>query len=338
MRFQSQMAFGLCLASLSVFSLAASAQLGKPKAAAKKSKLASIRVRLSGEVQGNTFTLGEVAEIQSREARLKAKLLGLNLGTSPLPGCTRLLNRGDIIVKLRGAGIDETTLEIEAPLQFQVARARNEVSSERVIAEAAAVARAKTRDYPEASLIPDPLPSLFILPSGKISLETGTLRGTVENGTLNVPVLLKADGKTVQTVDVTLRVKRKMRVLIANRTLEPNDILGADDVSLAVVELPNGFVRPMTATREAVGKKVKRRVLADAPISGANVESPPLIAANDRVTLEYAVGLVSVTVTGVARQAGLAGDLIRIYLPDTKKEVEAFVVSRGTVRLPESAE
>lgn len=329
--------------SLLVLCTRVDAQVVKPKPVSAKAKhetkpLAVVTVKTQSEVVGSAFTLAEVADIRGKDAAFVAQLRAVSLGTAPLPGYSRILNRGDIIVKLRGSHLDENKVELVSPSQFRVSRARNEVSSARVLAAAIEATKPLIADAPEVSLIPDLLPSVYILPPGTVTLETGLPRGKVENGTLTVPVLLKTDGKISQTIEVVLRVKRKMRVVISTRTLEPGDILSADDVSLAVIELPNGFVRPMTSTREAKGKRVKRRILADAPISGISVETPPLIAVNDRVILEYAVGVVGVSVTGIARQAGSAGTLIRIYLPETRKELEVYIVDRNTVRLPGNAE
>src|SRR5438309_109855 len=72
---------------------ASGAQTSAPKTSEKP---ASVTVRPNCEVTGPTFTLGEIAEIRSEDAALAAQLAGIEIGASPLPGLSRLINPGDI--------------------------------------------------------------------------------------------------------------------------------------------------------------------------------------------------------------------------------------------------
>jgi flagella basal body P-ring formation protein FlgA len=74
------------------------------------------------------------------------------------------------------------------------------------------------------------------------------------------------------------------------------------------------------------------------PIPANALETPPAIAANDRITIEYAFGSVRITAPGLARQSGAIGDTIRIFAPDTKRELDAVIISNRLVRITEDSD
>ena len=51
----------------------------------------------------------------------------------------------------------------------------------------------------------------------------------------------------------------------------------------------------MTSAKLAIGKRVKRRILTDGPISANDLETPPAISINAEITIEYVSGPVQIT-------------------------------------------
>jgi hypothetical protein len=71
-----------------------------------------IALKSSATVSGDMFVLSEIATIKA-PADLIAKLSPAVMGRSPLEGATRTIGRGDVILKLRQAGIDVSGLNID---------------------------------------------------------------------------------------------------------------------------------------------------------------------------------------------------------------------------------
>jgi flagellar basal body P-ring formation protein FlgA len=299
---------------------------------------ATVTVRAVVEVTGGRFTLGEIADIQSADTELAAQLTKLEIGTSPLPGMSRNLMPGDITVKLRGARLDNPRVTIIAPPAIRVSRTRNDVPPAEITQAAMPIAQKAVEHLTDATLEPQPLAQPVTLPTGRVVLIAGAHRGEPENGTIYVPVSLNVDGKLAQTVEIAFRVRRKMRVVVANRTIDVNETIKEEDVSLVSIELPSGFTRPVKELKEVVGKRAKRRLAGNAPVSAAHLETPPDLTANTRVTIEYVIGPVRISAPGITRQAGAIGDLIRVFATDTKKEMEAVVVDSHTVRISDTDE
>ena len=299
-------------------------------------KPCSVLVRATSEVSGKTFTLGEIAEITGGDKALRAKLALVEVGTSPLPGLSRIVLSGDVLVHLRAAHLDGAGVELVAPPTSRVSRIGHDVAGDEITRTAIEAGKAAIKDEPGATLEPLAGADKITVPTGKVRVIAGAFTGNIQSGTIYVPVSVFADGKLTTTVEIALRIRRKAQVLVARRTLEPHEIVTAADVMIAPAELPSGFLRPMTDLKEAIGKRTTRRIPADAPIGETMLETPPALAVGSPVTLEWGVGGIHIRAAGIAQQAGAIGDVIRVYASDTHKTLEAIIVDSHTVRIADT--
>lgn len=294
---------------------------------------ATIVARSNVEVENATFTLGDIATIESGDKALAAQLAQMPIGASPLPGLFRLLTPGDITVRLRGGHFDEKKIAIVAPATMRIARASHVIAGAEIAQAAVAAAQFAIKDLPNTLLEPTLAPPSLAVTTGQARLLAGAVRGGVEQGTLTVPISVLVDGREVRVVDVPLRVHQKRMALLARRDVPPHDILAESDVMLVALELPPGFNDPITTVKAAVGKRATRLLRTGMPIALSALETPPVLSVNDRVTIEYLYGPIRITAPGLARQTGVLGDTVRIYALDTRKELEAVIVDSHTVRL-----
>lgn len=293
-----------------------------------------ITVRIASEVSGDFFKLGEIAEIAGRDAAYKKLLADVEIGRAPLPGYARSITPGDIVIKLRAAKLESDRIELVAPPSISVTRSKNDVATGKLAQIALNAAREAFGETQGTSFEAIPPMNSPILPAGAVRYLAGALRGNPEAGNITVPISILVDDKPQQTLDVVVKVRRKLKVVVVTRIVESRDILTADDVMLAQIELPSGFTQPLNALKDAIGKRVKRRLFPESPLSAALLETPPAINAQEKVTLDFSIGQLELTVLVTARQSGAVGDTIRVYCEDTKKEIEAIIVDSKTVRLP----
>lgn len=293
-----------------------------------------ITVKNTSEVPGDFFKLGEIAELAGRDENYKQKLSAVEIGRAPLPGNFRNLYPGDIVVHLRAAGLDSDRIELIAPPLMRITRAKSDVAQEKLLQIALSTVQEAFGETPGTTFEPQPLRGSVTVSVGKVRYVAGAYRGSVENGTLTIPISILVDDKPQQVVDVTVKVKRKMRLVVATRTLEPRDTIAADDVMLVQMELPPGFSQPINDLKGAIGKRAGRRILAEMPIAQGWLETPHAVNAREKVRLEQSFGALQVSTVVVARQSGAIGDTIRVYCEDTKKEFEVVIVNSKTVHLP----
>ena len=306
--------------------------------AVKKPALAVITVtpRSSSEVAGGVFTLGEIADFSGKDTALIQKLRAVEVGTSPLPGLSRSLSPGDIVVKLRACHLETAQVALTAPPAMEIRRAHVSLASAALIKAALEAAKPLLSELPDATLEAENPPQNLNLPTGKMVLVPGACKGRAENGLIFAPIAIQVDGKLFQTVEIALRAHRMARVVIANRQLEPGDILMADDVSLAKMDVILSGKRGLTTTKAAVGKRVKRRILNDAPLAASDLETPPAVLANAEITIQFTFGAIQVTALARTLQSGAIGDTIRVQTADTHTTLEAVIINSHTARMVET--
>lgn len=293
----------------------------------------TILARAESIVQGPTFTVGEVADLSGEDKELIRQLASVEIGASPLPGLSRPLFEGDILVYIRGRRLSEKRFRIVAPPAIRITRAGQDVPTRLLTEAALRSAESAIRSIPGARIEPGgPIPDI-VAPTGTLGVVPGAVQGRPETGALSVPVKVGVDGAGVRTVEVPIRVIPPVPVVVAKRTVEARTLLAEDD--LEIVKLPADSVpRDRLATlMEAVGKRALRRIAPHEPLAAAQLELPPLFAANERITIEFVSGPLRLTAPGITRQPGRAGETVRVYAPDTRRELEATVIDAHTVRL-----
>ena len=298
----------------------------------------TITLHALSDVAGATIKLGDIADIVCADKAFLAQISAVQIGVSPLPGLSRSIMPGDVTVHLRANHLDSRQIELIAPPAIRVTRKGTDVGGDEITAAALAAVLPAIKDQPDVTLEPIQTQQRLTVATGKVKIIAGAYRGDLASGTIYVPVSLYVDGKVNLTTDVTLHVRRKAKVVIARRQIEPREVLTADDVQLIAINLPDGFSLPILDVSLAVGKRATRRILAEAPISSGALETPPAVTGNDKVTIEYVFGSIHISAPGLARQSGAIGDVIRVYATDTRKELEATIVDTRTVRIADSDE
>jgi hypothetical protein len=86
--------------------------------------LPKVVVHALASVSGDNITLGDIADISPspQSCKASARIAATIVGRAPLPGQTRPLTRGDICLKLRQAGIDPATVDLEGATDLVISQ------------------------------------------------------------------------------------------------------------------------------------------------------------------------------------------------------------------------
>jgi flagella basal body P-ring formation protein FlgA len=293
-----------------------------------------ITVKGSAEVNTEFFRLGDIAELAGRDEDYKRQLAEVEVGRAPLPGYTRTLTTGDIVVKLRAARLESDRIELICPPQIRISRAKADIALDRLQQTALTAVQEAYGANSEVAFEVVPFKGTAVLPAGKVRYVAGNPRGTLQAGQVFLPVSIFVDDKPQQTIEMTVKVKRKVRVVVALRNIEAREILTDQDVGVTLTELSSDTLQPVSNLLGAVGKRLTRKMTAGQVLSQVWIENPPVIVARDTVQLDQAIGAIHISTVVIARQSGGVGDTIRVYCEVTRKEIEVVVVDAKTVRLP----
>jgi flagella basal body P-ring formation protein FlgA len=309
----------------------------KPKSAGEKAHVITITPHANSTVTGKCFTIGDVAEIAGANPEMRRQLAAVEVGVSPLPGQDRLFHPGDIIVHLRVAHLDSSSIKVIGPPTMRVSRTGKDLKVSELAKTAISAAQDAIKGMPDAVLVPVSDMGRVTIPTEPVQFLAGAWRGDPQAGSVDVPVSIVGDGRVLETVDVKLRVSRKSAAFVTTRLVEPGETITADAVTLAPTDLPTG-ASPIADIHAIVGKRATRRMPANTVVQTGAVETPATMTANERITIEYIYGAIHITAPGIARQAGATGDTIRVFASDTQKDLDGIIVNEHTVRIVEAGD
>jgi flagella basal body P-ring formation protein FlgA len=182
-------------------------------------------------------------------------------------------------------------------------------------------------------LDPKPLAFKVNVAPGARKIVAGEPKINQSSSTATVPVSIFIADKVVRCLEVSFRMMRKTKVVVATKALETGAVLTEADLKLEDLPADPNLRDPVVDPTTLVGKKLLRQAIAGKPVTSSMVKTQEAITARDTVNVESVVGGVKVSVRGVARTSGAVGETIRVLLTDGRKEVSGVIVDGSTVRL-----
>lgn len=131
-------------------------------------------------------------------------------------------------------------------------------------------------------------------------------------------------------VGLRVRVQVFAPALLARRAVAPGQVLEADDLQVAEIDLTANPRAPLRDAALAVGRVVRVGLAAGQPVAAENLRLPLVVRRGAPVEVTATVGQVSATSAGTAEQDGAVGDLIRVKMPGGRM-VQATVTGEGRV-------
>lgn len=157
--------------------------------------------------------------------------------------------------------------------------------------------------------------------------DDGALRGRVP-----LAVTLERDGRVLARGAAEVIVEVLSERLVAARTLERGEIVAAEDLERRPLETGERAGAPLDPAA-LVGKRTRRRVPQGAAWRADWVERAPLVTRGQPVRLRYESAGLRIDASGVARDEGRAGDLVRVQNPASRRELRGRVAADGSVHV-----
>jgi flagella basal body P-ring formation protein FlgA len=157
---------------------------------------------------------------------------------------------------------------------------------------------------------------------------------TVECGLGRQTYYVRVDraGRT-RVVPVAIDVRREVFAWVAKRELPKGAALAQDDLERKWVDATHLFDSPLTDAAGFAGRSPRRPLRAGEPLTEALLVPTPLVRRGERVKVIFARASFEITLDGVAREDGCAGQRIRIVNNGSGKTIVATVEGPGRVRL-----
>lgn len=181
----------------------ASLAVDKPSTVQKSTGQSTARPTITfaekAEVDGDTFTISQVADVSGNNEATK-KIGQIVLGDTPTFGIDRIIDRTRLYMKLRSAGIDPDTVSLIGPEKIRVSRKGQTVTQDQFVD--AAVRGAKLKGYSVGLESMTPGPNLSV-PVGELQLVCESISGS--EAELTALVGIYVDGKRFNSRSVRLK-------------------------------------------------------------------------------------------------------------------------------------
>lgn len=148
-----------------------------------------------------------------------------------------------------------------------------------------------------------------------------------------VTVGVRCTGASPWSLYVPAQVRLLDQVVVVKQDLTRGTLLGAEDVELQqrdLASLTRGYLLKLD---EAVGRTLDRPVRRGQVLAPAQLETPNQIKRGEKVSIIASIGGIEARMQGKALARGNPGERIKVLNLSSGKELEARVISAGTVRV-----
>jgi len=294
---------------------------------------ATIYLKSFARVRGEYIKLGEIANIEGEE-ELTKKLEQIEVTSSPLPGRSRTLNRGYIMVRLYQNNISRNEISFKGAKEVKVTSSFNLIEKERLlkIAKELVIPFFKGKEV-KIEIDKQRFSSSLKVPPGKLRLEGGTPSFTYLHNFCIIPVRVYINDKLYQTISLPLKIKVFEEVLVTQKRLLAGHILTQEDLRKEKRQISNSLEDVATNLKEALGKRVIRAIPAHTPLLKKILRPPLLVRQGDLVRL-IGKGLgIEVITQGRALEEGGKGEIIEVVNVNSLKKLKAKIVDAGVVEI-----
>ena len=295
-----------------------------------------LRLRHPETLPEGFITIGDVADIEGKEKDLVERIRAIDLLASPKAGAKEFIFARRIDAALRSIGLGNGDFEIIGPDRIALAVPSQTVSMEEL--EAAinvALNDRAMKDRPgevEAYLR---RPPRIELPEGELEIRVADL-DRPGSGFRNIQLDFCVDGEKVETQSLPVRVSHEIYGLVASRDLRQGETITEADLTEGLIPLRDRSEddQPIEDAAKLVGSKVKRNVVAESPITLADVEWEPLLRQGSAVTLVHQVGSVSLTAPGILMDPVYQiGEKVRVRKLNSRDDLSGRAMPGGKVRI-----
>lgn len=171
------------------------------------------------------------------------------------------------------------------------------------------------------------------LPSGTVSWEVVSPAQWGGWGNGSLALILRVNDRVEKNISVRVEVEALADMVVATRPLEAGEVIGPADVALQKRDLSTVNGKPCRNIADAVGKKIRMGLRANAPIGLNQLEKIPVVKSGDRVTIVAESDSMRVTATGRARSAGAVGDQITVQNQESQKIITGTIIDASTVQV-----
>ncbi len=290
-----------------------------------------IKLQPSAEITGSDILLRDVAVVLAPQS-ISEKLLSLKIEKAPDPGMKQLLSRAKISAAL--SSLNDIRIEkiLNGPEFIQIHRACQTLQEEYI--------RQVLHSYIDQQLKNSEFKIGAIKFHGKNRFPAGNLTAAVTRHTSdkllgNVKFILsiQVDNEPDDPVSVSAWINRYEEVVFTKHELSRGTLVAEQDLCMRKLNISKTPENVCMHVDDAIGKRIKQNMRAEAFLRSTMLETPPMIYKGDRVKIIAGNGLLLVSAKGLAQTDGHMNQLIKVQNINSKRNIIGRVVDQSTVEV-----
>lgn len=294
----------------------------------------TIRLIEKVELNAARIVLGDIARIDGADRQYIQRLQQVDIGKSPLPSRSRLIEPDYIRLRLKQNGFNLENLELQSASGVEITRSYIEIDRQKIEKIVSHYLRNTVlKDNDTAQIKQLRVPQRIILPKGHITYQVVAPRNTNYLGKFPLAVHFNVDGQFQKKIWTAATIEMFVEVVVTAKTLRKHMTITEEDIELQQMDLAHLPSDVITDPQAVLGKRARSTISAKTVLRNDLIELPPLVKRGDIVVIVAESEGLRITALGKAKRKGRLGERIPVENFDSKKILNAQVLDSRTVRI-----
>ena len=296
-----------------------------------------IQVRLKGTVpvKPGKVLLKDIALFEGEDAGLINKIGRIPIMDAPDFGTVKTLSRHQIEEIIRRSRDDTPEIRTSGAPIVQVLLKSRQITADEIVPVLRTYVTEKS-PWSEQEIEIYALGKLekIEVPTGSFDLRISDKSPVFGREKLLVSFDVARKDNSLTSFWLTVGIRVKARVLIAEKSIPHGKKIDTDDVIVALTEIKDLDAACMRDPSEAIGQIAKRRFSPGDPLTREALMKPFLVKSGDTVHLRLERNGLVLTSLARAEQDGRLGQVIRVRNLEFSSVLKARVTGRAQVEMP----
>jgi flagella basal body P-ring formation protein FlgA len=285
-------------------------------------------------VDRDSVRLADIATFSGTSESQVKRVGATVVARSPQPGGTRFVGIDYIRIRLRQAGVDTSSMIFKGPTDVRITRQAAALPTQRIKQAVEMAIRSRMPWKNEDVTISEvTLDETIQLPTGRLTYRIVPSRNEDYLGRTILALHLFVDGEPVRKVWVNATVSVMADVVTVIRPLGKHATIELADLSVERRSLEDLSVDAVRRVDDALGNRTTRMIYPQTVLQSSMFASPPLVRRGDIVKIVASSGSMIITATGMVKQQGCKGEMVRVVNTDSNRIVTARVTGPGAVEV-----
>ena len=295
---------------------------------------ACLTLKALAVVDGDAVRLSDIAAVTGGAQDQLNALSATVVARSPQPGQTRFVGADYIRIRLKQAGFDTAAMMFKGSQDVRISRRSMDLPSERIQHAVETAIRSRMPwENENVTISGISFDETLHLPTGKLTYQVVPKRHEDYLGRTILALHLFVDGEPVRKLWVNATISVMADVVTVMQPLGKHQHIELDDLSVQRRNLADLPADTVSRLEDALGNRATRMIYPNTVLQSSMMASPPLVQRGDIVKIVADAGPMTITATGMVKQRGRKGEIVRVMNTDSRRVILARVTGPGAVKV-----